>query len=357
MKDVRKNKLYAHGQHLKPKGMRGCQMVLCLGLSLILTLPLVSACSPRDGNLSRSDSARKAVVSEEQKTAMDGAQIREDTEYLCDSIGIRVQGSQEEREAAQWILERLIQCGFSQEQDTLAMEEFLVDGTRSCNIEAVCNRDKTGKEPVICVMAHFDSVPDSPGAQDNGASIGILLNMAKILGPENSDYSTEIRLLFLGAEENGYHGSKEYVKGLSEQERRRLKTVFNMDISVAALDSGAVLVCNTLGRSTEQGYAEGDIFEPAVSRTTLALQEAYCGLYDKNGKVPVFHYGDSDHLSFHQAGIEAVNVCYRRVQNGMPLLPEEYHLKSDTPEKIDYDTAEVTGNCILRAIEMMEEED
>ena len=61
--------------------------------------------------------------------------------------------------------------------------------------------------------------------------------------------------------------------------------------------------------------------------------------------------GNSDHVSFHNGGIDAANVSWRRLnEKGKPTVPEEYHKPTDTPEGLDYDGAVVTGCCILGGI-------
>ena len=277
-------------------------------------------------------------------------QIRQDTEYLCDTIGVRVTGTAGEIAACDWIMETLEDAGFSADAEVPTLRRVPFEGLMgktSENVIAVCNPGSGG--PLFSITAHYDSVETTPGARDNAAAAAVLLEIARCLGPENDGFPCEIRMVFPGSEENGYHGSAAYVASLSEAEKARHLGAFNMDISAASPEDQAVLVCYTLGKTEDGVYQEGNFLEPAEGRLSAAVTAAYETLY---GKKPggVFHMGESDHISFHNAGLEAVNVCWRRLENGEPRLPDSYHRPEDTPAELDYETARASGRCILEAI-------
>ena len=278
------------------------------------------------------------------------ARIRADTEYLCNEVGIRVTGTEKEKEAADWIEESLHRAGFEGEEHLKRVAFAGAKGQTGENIVAICNPNTVG--PLISVVAHYDSVETSPGARDNGASVAALLEMARYLGTGNPSYACEIRLVFLGSEENGYYGSKAYVESLSRADRERHMAAFNMDISAASAEDNARLVCNTLGAMTKQGYEVGNFIVPAEGELVGAIRQAYLELYGEE-LGGVFHFGESDHVSFHNAKLEAANVCWRKVPGGMPVLPESYHKMEDTPEELDYETVRISASCILRAIEIL----
>lgn len=284
--------------------------------------------------------------------ALDTARIQKDTEYLCSSIGVRVTGTEKETAACDWLQEQLEASGFSVEKGTLSRTGFEgIPPQRSENLTAVCNPDSEG--PLFSIVAHYDSVPTSPGARDNAASVAVLLEMARLLGPSSDVFSCEIRMVFLGSEENGYHGSRAYVEGLSAEDRARHLGAFNMDISAASPEDSAVLVCYTLGGTREDGaYAPGNFLEPVDNHLSAAVAQAYQELYSQE-LGGVYHVGESDHISFHNAQLDAVNVCWRRVEAGTPQLPDSYHQMSDTAQDIDFETARTCGRCILKAISML----
>ena len=286
----------------------------------------------------------------EQVFDLNTDRIREDTVYLCREIGIRVTETPEEAGTADWVFSSLLEAGF-EEGKSLRRQVFTgAKGGESENVIATCNPYSDG--PIISVVAHFDSVATSLGARDNAASVAALLEMARYIGPVNGEFPCQIRLVFLGSEENGYHGSTAYVASLTDAERERHLGAFNMDISAASDGEGAQLVCNTLGANIDGEYREGNFIIPAEGALTDAIRRAYRELYGKE-VGGVFHFGESDHVSFHNAGIEAANVCWRKVSDGMPVLPESYHKMDDTPEELDYETVRSSARCILRAVEIM----
>ena len=283
---------------------------------------------------------------------LNAARIRDDTVFLCNEIGIRVTGTEKEKEAADWIEKALRENGFTEDEDLFRVEFDGAKGMASENLIAVCNKGSKG--PLVSVVAHYDSVATSPGARDNAASVAALLEIARYLGTQNQSFPCEIRMVFLGSEENGYYGSKAYVESLTEGEKERHIGAFNMDISAASDDEGAQLVCNTLGMKTEGGYAEGNFIIPAEGKLIEALRKAYRELYGKE-LGGVFHFGESDHVRFHNEQLEAVNVCWRKVADNMPVLPESYHKMEDTPEELNYETVRASARCILAAIRNLSE--
>jgi YVTN family beta-propeller protein len=58
------------------------------------------------------------------------------------------------------------------------------------------------------IGAHFDTVPGSPGADDNASGIAALLEIARVL--TTADIATSVELIAFGAEENGILGSRLY---------------------------------------------------------------------------------------------------------------------------------------------------
>lgn len=70
-------------------------------------------------------------------------------------------------------------------------------------------RGTTKPEEVLLVSAHFDAVPDSPGADDDGTGTAALLELARVL--KGRSPARTIRLVFFNLEEAGLIGSSAYV--------------------------------------------------------------------------------------------------------------------------------------------------
>lgn len=280
---------------------------------------------------------------------LDAGRIQADTEYLCSEIGDRPTGTDKERAACDWLEEQLETIGFSFQANTLERTSFQSPfHLTSENLTAVCNPGADG--PILCAIAHYDSVEGSPGARDNASSVAVLLELARYLGPERKELQGEVRLLFLGSEENGYHGASAYVEGLTPEERARHLAVFNLENSAASPGPGAVLTCLTKGGTVDGAYQEGNFLEPMDNPVSRALSRAYETLYG-GGPIPVFHGGMSDHIIFHEAGIDAAVISWRFLdEDGRPILPPEYHLPTDLPDTMDFNGGAITGECILYAM-------
>src|SRR5205814_4718380 len=66
---------------------------------------------------------------------------------------------------------------------------------------------------VLVLIAHHDAVPGSPGANDNGAAVGILLHL--LTRTLSVAPSLRVRFLFPACEELGYLGTRAYVRDVA----------------------------------------------------------------------------------------------------------------------------------------------
>jgi hypothetical protein len=81
--------------------------------------------------------------------------------------------------------------------------------------------------PIVVVSAHYDSVADTPGADDNGSGTAGLLELARRLSGRR--FESEVRLVFFDCEEPGLIGSGNYVTDLSAEELARMVGVINLE--------------------------------------------------------------------------------------------------------------------------------
>ena len=90
--------------------------------------------------------------------------------------------------------------------------------------------------PVVILGAHYDTVPDTEGASDNGSGLSTLLTIAAHTA--DRDYPFTVRIILFGAEEIGLFGSRHYVDGMSEEQVENTLAMINFD----ALGSGDSLM-------------------------------------------------------------------------------------------------------------------
>ncbi|RSD29091.1 M28 family peptidase [Mesobacillus subterraneus] len=199
-------------------------------------------------------------------------------------------------------------------------------GTRtSYNViatKAPTNKNK-GKDTILAMGAHHDSVPGAPGANDDASGTAMTLELARVM--KDLPTNMEMRFITFGAEELGLIGSRYYVSQLSEEEKNRFVGYFNMDM-VGSRDAGH-LVINTV-----------DGNQNIVSQTAQASSARL------NGEpTPIQMGGSSDHVAFYEGGIASGSFIHR------PLEPW-YHTPEDTIDKISkeklQDVAEIIGTAV-----------
>lgn len=308
---------------------------------LILAVLMLSACANSKGNASAG--------------LADTAKLEQHIKYMTDDIGIRVVGTEKEKECGDYIIKTLSEYGYSEDKDNLAITPFIANGNASENIIATIPGDDS---KILAVVAHYDSMPTTHGAKDNASGTAGLLEIARLLSKETvSPY--EIRLIFLGSEENGYHGSAYYANSLSPEDIQKHIAVYNMDISIASKGDGFIPVSTTLGGRENGVYIKGDFLSTAHNAVSKSIETAFheLGYYQPEDEGTLykaaFHYGESDHVSFDAVGIDSANVCWRNVTVDYAKLPPEYHQMSDLTDNLDYTTLAKTVNGIMKAMEIL----
>lgn len=88
--------------------------------------------------------------------------------------------------------------------------------------------DRDLNDSVAIISAHWDSYRDSPGADDDGSGVGVLLELARYFASYDGDIGGTIEFVSFGAEELGIVGSRAYLEA-HRHDLRNCVLVFNMD--------------------------------------------------------------------------------------------------------------------------------
>jgi aminopeptidase S len=168
------------------------------------------------------------------------------------------------------------------------------DGRRSGGPERnVVAQTSTGDPGnVVMIGAHLDSVEDGPGIVDDGSGVATLLEIATQLSANPSVQNT-VRFAFFGGEENGAEGSNGYVRGLSNEDRKKIKLYLNVDM--VASPNGGYLVQGGKGSDPDAAGPPGS----ATIAQVLADQLVRTGVTTPE----IIEFVGDDESPFIEAGI------------------------------------------------------
>lgn len=122
---------------------------------------------------------------------------------LAETIGSRPTGSDAHRRAREYLIDQLRIAGMDvRVQDAEARRPELGLAGRVSNIVAV--RQGTTHD-AIALVAHYDSVPDGPGAGDDAFGAAVVVEAARVLGSVPMRHS--LMVLITDSEENGLLGA------------------------------------------------------------------------------------------------------------------------------------------------------
>src|SRR5512142_433087 len=123
-------------------------------------------------------------------------------------------GSREHARIRDFIIEQLRHSAIAvneQPSDAVTYIAGANEGAHLNNVLAtIPGREPT--ESAIMLVAHYDTVPNSRGAGDDGAAVAALLETARIIGARPRLRRT-VHFLFTDAEEQGLLGARAFVAG------------------------------------------------------------------------------------------------------------------------------------------------
>lgn len=235
---------------------------------------------------------------------------------------------------------------------------FTVPGTAVAGVNLLADRGTGTATAPLLVGAHLDTVPGSPGADDNASGVAGLLELARIL-PSLGD-AGNVRLAVFDEEETGLHGSRALAR--ERDARPAAVIVFEClgyrtdETGTQRLPPGAALLYPGHHRRLRRRGWRGDwtllAYRRSSLRETRMLGECLAQLSGRHSVllardpsdltllgpllrryVPlVRHFARSDHHPFWDAGVPAIQVG-----DTSEFRNPHYHRDSDTPETLDYE--------------------
>ncbi len=202
----------------------------------------------------------------------------------------------------------------------------------SQNVIAVKKPKGVVNPEIVYITAHYDSVPGSPGANDNGTGTSSILELARNF--KDMPTNKEIRFIAFGAEEIGLVGSRYYVGQLSKEEVSRSLVNFNLDMVGTNWDKATQLSVNTGDGKSNLAWESGK-----AAAAKLGIDEKILHMYRSGG---------SDHIPFYEAGIDAALFIWE--EPVVHRLEPWYHTPGDVIENVSPDRMQIIGNIIHSAV-------
>ena len=188
----------------------------------------------------------------------------------------------------------------------------------SANVVATKRGRRAG---TIVIGGHYDSVPRSPGANDNASGTATVLELARVMAQR--DYPFTLQFVAFGAEEVGLIGSQRFVQRLSAGERREIIAMFSLDMV---------------------GVGEAWRFSGTPFLVRMAQQVADERSLPNGQLVGQFAWA-SDHTSFVNASIPGLFV--HRIDD------PRYHSSQDTSGYVDPQALSQAASIVLAMLDRL----
>lgn len=210
---------------------------------------------------------------------------------------------------------RLLQANIPVEIEADIQTRFITEDTRGYNVLAeIAGTDRKLKDEVVMLGAHLDSWHGATGATDNAAGSAVMMEAVRILKALGVQPRRTIRIALWSGEEQGLHGSRNYVKDhladpatmVLKPEHAKTSVYFNLDNGTGKI-RGIYLQGNEACRSIFSQW-----FEPF---TDLGA-----------GTVTISNTGGTDHLSFDAVGIPA----FQFIQDPVEYSTRTHHTNMDS---------------------------
>ncbi len=274
----------------------------------------------------------------------------------------RPSGSVELESLRAYVTEQLRQSGWSvrrHEFDAAAETGASLAGTNlTATLTPLTEPSAVNERRWLCVAAHLDSRPETPGADDNASGVAGLLEIARCWPDWRRDGVAELELLVTDLEEWGMLGGAEHARRWRTREqqtsgRERLAGMVSLEM-IAYCDqrpNSQALPKTLIGKYP----TTGNFIAVIGNQNSHQLIELFRdGLKEVAGlPVETLQVPDngnllqatrlSDHSPFWDAGFSAVMITDTSF-----LRNPHYHQASDTLETLDLDfLTQVTAGSLL----------
>ncbi len=267
-----------------------------------------------------------------QGAAVDGLQVLRHTREIV-RHGPHSPGTEAQRKVGKYIAGQLEALGL--QVDTQPFRPVTPRGRlKMTNIRGILPGPN---ERVLILASHYDSkffdTFKFVGANDGGASSGLVLELARVLTQHNPTGLTLWFVFFDGEEALGewtsadsLYGSREFVK--REKDRGNLRKV------------GAMILLDLVGGKDLRIFREGNS-TPWLNKIIWdqASRLGHERIFRASGRASPI---DDDHIPFLRAGIPAVDL--------IDLTYAHWHKPTDTLDKLSGPNLEVVGAVVLASL-------
>ena len=212
-------------------------------------------------------------------------------------------------------IQRLVEAGIPVTLDVEVKTKFYTDDLKGYNVIAeIPGTDKTLKEELVMLGGHLDSWHAATGATDNAAGCAVMMEAVRILKTIGFKPRRTIRIALWSGEEQGLHGSRNYVKTHFADPAKMVPTGDHAKVSAYYnLDNGTGKIRGIyLQGNKEVGPIFSKWLEPF---TDLGA-----------GTVTINNTGGTDHLAFDGVGIPG----FQFIQDQIEYDTRTHHTNMDT---------------------------
>lgn len=218
-------------------------------------------------------------------------------------------------------LQPAVQAGLGLQSDTYGNETWLVGGHVENIVGVLPGRDRSA--PALALMAHYDSVPTSPGAADDATGVAVVLEVVRALKAKGTP-ERDVIVILTDGEEAGLLGARLFFA--EHPLRKRIGLLINLE--------------------SRGGGGRANMFQTGPDNGALIPVFARTAVRPVSNSLAVFLYSqmpnDTDFTVSKDAGIRGLNFAFIGRQF-------DYHSPTSTLANLDRGSVDSMGQQALAA--------
>ena len=253
-----------------------------------------------------------------------------------------------------------IQRQFSEIGDAVLRQTYSIGDGEVSNL-VVERKGSRSPGKIVVVGAHYDTVPITPGADDNASAVAMMIEVARLVAPDRPRRT--LRFVAFACEEPPYFhtdrmGSRQYALACRERVDRVVGMICLEMVGFYSSAPDSQQVPPAIPRLLQRVFPRrGDFLASVANLRSLGLLLGFRRGFKRESSLPLFSVALperlkeitlSDNSSFWDQGYPALMITDTSF-----LRNPNYHWQSDTPETLNYESMAEATKGVAGAVRLL----